>query len=199
MSKTAKLVLIIVAVCLVVGGVVLALTLPKGNDTSTTNGTTTANGTTTTTPPTPITGVTLSNKTVTYNGQEHLIVVEGEIPDGVTVTYSSNAGTNAGTYNAVALLQGEGYQPLQLTATLTIAPAPITGILFENGTVEYDALPHSIYIMGNVPAGVTVNYTYNGQDVDEVTDAGKYEVKATLSSPNHETLVLTATLNITAT
>ena len=201
MSKTAKLVLIIVAVCLVVGGVVLALTLPKGNDTPTTkpSTSTTTNGTPSTQSKTPITGVSLSDKTVTYNGQEHTLVVTGDLPDGVTVVYNNNKATNAGEYQVTAQLSGEGYEPLELTAKLTVSPAPITGILFENGTVEYDALPHSIYIMGDVPAGVTVNYTYNGQDVDEVVNAGKYEVKATLSGPNHKTLVLTATLNITAT
>jgi hypothetical protein len=46
--------------------------------------------------------------------------VSGELPDGVTVSYQNNQGTQAGTYLATATLTGEGYETLTLQATLTI-------------------------------------------------------------------------------
>ena len=50
-------------------------------------------------------GISFNNVTVTYNGQEHAITISGTLPSGVTVNYSDNAKTNAGTYNAVATFE----------------------------------------------------------------------------------------------
>ena len=85
-----------------------------------------------------ITGVTFADKTVTYNGSEQSVTVSGTLPAGVTVSYTGNTGTNAGTYNATAVLSGEGYNSLTLTATLKINKAEITGVTFEGSTVTYD-------------------------------------------------------------
>ncbi|MEK6513653.1 hypothetical protein, partial [Myroides odoratimimus] len=47
-----------------------------------------------------ITGVKFSKKEVTYDGKEHELLLEGELPLGVTATYKNNRATNAGTYKA---------------------------------------------------------------------------------------------------
>ena len=144
-------------------------------------------------------GITLSDLTVTYDGSEHSIEIVGSLPAGATVTYTSNKATDAGTYTASAKLECEGYNTKTLTATLVINKADITGITFSDSTVEYDTDEHSIAIVGNVPAGVTVTYACGDDAFTSASQVGKYEIVATLSGPNHNTLVLGATLTIKST
>ena len=222
-------------------------------------------------------GVSFSGGSFTYDGAEHEITVSGNLPEGTSVTYTANKATNAGSYNATAKLEKEGYETKTLTATLvinkatynmssvswsytspftydteaktvtlsglptgvtvgsysnntktdagnytasvtlvydtvnyntpTVSPlnwkinkADITAaITFSDETVEYDTEMHSIYIVGNIPAGTTVDYTYNGQSVTGVSQVGSYEVVATVSGPNHNAKTFTATLTIKST
>lgn len=143
--------------------------------------------------PETITGVTFEDQTFTYDGNEHSISVTGDVPDGVTVAYENNSAVNAGTYEAKAVLSGEGYVTLTLDATLTIEKATLdaSAFTFEDDTVTYDGKAHSLKVEGELPAGVTVTYSNNGK-----TKAGTYEVKATLSGSNYNPLTLTATLRI---
>lgn len=143
--------------------------------------------------PETITGVTFEDQTFTYDGNEHSISVTGDVPDGVTVAYENNSAVNAGTYEAKAVLSGEGYVTLTLDATLTIEKATLdaSAFTFEDDTVTYDGKAHSLEVVGEFPAGVTVTYSNNGK-----TEAGTYEVKATLAGSNYNPLTLTATLRI---
>jgi len=142
-----------------------------------------------------ITGVTFADDTVTYDGNEHEITVSGTLPNGVTVSYTNNKGTNAGTYNATAALSGTGYNPLTLNATLTIGKADIPdSITIADAEVKCDGLPHALTVSGTLPKGVTVSYTYNGVEASSVTAKGTYAVAATLSGANYKTKTLNATL-----
>ena len=138
-----------------------------------------------------ITGVTFEDATYTYNGTEFELVVEGTIPTGVSVSYTNNKGTNAGTYNATATLTGDGYDTLNLSAKLTINKANITGVTFTNKTYDYNGTQRELLIEGQKPNGVTVNYTNN-----KGTNAGTYNATATLSGDNYNTLTLNAKLII---
>ena len=66
------------------------------------------------------TDVVFANQTVDYDGMEHEIIIAGELPNGVSIVYENNKGTNAGVYNAKATISMEGYKQLVLTAKLTI-------------------------------------------------------------------------------
>ena len=61
-----------------------------------------------------ITGITFTDKTVDYNGQEQELTISGPLPEGTSVAYAGNKGTNAGTYQATATISGEGYKTLTL-------------------------------------------------------------------------------------
>ena len=138
-----------------------------------------------------ITGVTMTDLAVTYDGNEHSVIVSGTVPEGVTVVYSDNAATDAGEYQATAVLSGNGYETLTLSATLTIARADLdeNAFVFEGDVVSYDGEAHSLQVTGELPEGVTVSYTGNGQ-----TEAGSYTVTAVLSGKNYNPLTLTAIL-----
>ena len=138
-----------------------------------------------------ITGITFENVTLNYDGTQKSIEVDGELPTGVTVTYTNNKATNAGTYDATATLKGDGYKDLILSATLKINKINITGITFTNKTFDYDGTERTILVDGEIPQDVTATYTNN-----KGTNAGEYNATATLKGSNYNDLVLTATLKI---
>lgn len=146
-----------------------------------------------------ITGITFESAAFDYDGTEKAITVTGVLPDGVTVQYVSNSGIDAGVYNATANLSGNGYKPLNLSATLTINKINMTGLSLENDSVEYDSFEHSIYITGNPPTGAAIVYTYNGAEVSGVTETGVYTVSATVKHKNYNDFTATATLTIKTT
>ena len=68
-------------------------------------------------------GVSFDDATYTYDGTEKTLVVSGELPEGVTVTYSANTLTDAGEIEVTAVFAGDGanYGDIEpMTATLTI-------------------------------------------------------------------------------
>ncbi|MBQ3571800.1 MAG: hypothetical protein IJA15_03115, partial [Clostridia bacterium] len=139
-----------------------------------------------------ITGVTFEGASYYYDGAEKQILVKGELPEGVTVAYTNNKGTEVGVYNAIAILSGEGYETLELKATLeVIALREITGVTFESASYYYDGVEKQILVNGELPEGVTVTYKDN-----KATGIGVYNAVATLSGEGYETLVLNAVLEI---
>ncbi len=137
------------------------------------------------------TGITFDSQTVTYDGNLHELKINGTLPEGATVSYIGNSGTNAGTYVAKATLACEGYETKELQATLTIQKADFSGITLTDDSVFYDGMPHSILVKGTLPTGTIVTYENNNQIA-----LGTYAVKATLTNPNYNTATLSATLNI---
>ncbi|WP_177181218.1 FG-GAP-like repeat-containing protein [Parapedobacter koreensis] len=137
----------------------------------------------------------LSNLTQTYDGTAKAVTVT-TTPTGlgssVTVTYdgSATAPTDAGTYAVVAGLDNPNYTAADVTGTLTITPATITGITLADATFTYDGQPHSLSV-ADLPQDATVKYTGNDQ-----TNAGTYTVTAVVSQTNHDDLTLTAQLVI---
>lgn len=72
-----------------------------------------------------ITGVTLTADTVEYDEKPHSITVVGNVPVGVTCTYTYNGEvlnevTDTGEYTVVATLTGDNYITKELTAVLKI-------------------------------------------------------------------------------
>ena len=140
-------------------------------------------------------GITFEDVTVTYDGQEHEVELDGTLPTGVTVSVTSNKGTNAGTYNAVATFAYDtvNYNAIaDMTATLTINKAThnMSGITFNNVTVTYDGKEHEVVLDGTLPAGVTVSYTSN-----KGTNAGTYNAVATFA---YDTVNYNAIADMTA-
>jgi len=82
----------------------------------------------------PIIGVTFTDSEFTYDGTEKQITVKGTLPTGATVDYTANKGTDAGTYNATALVKANGYEDLTLNAKMKIKPKNLTvsGLAAEN-------------------------------------------------------------------
>ena len=138
------------------------------------------------------TNILFENETVTYDGEPHSLAVRGALPEGTDVDYQNNGKTDAGAYTVTATLSKTGYKTLHLTAVLTIEKAQFPAdITLESARVLFDGKPHSLTVRGALPEGTDVAYQNN-----EKTEAGTYTVTATLSNPNYETKMLTATLEI---
>lgn len=135
----------------------------------------------------------------TYDGTEKSVSLTG-LPAGVTVKeYSGNTATNAGTYTATATFEydEENYNAPQISpCEWTINKAQITGLSFENVTIDYDGELHSLKVKGALPAGTSAVYTYNGVIAEGVSEIDNYEVKVTVSGANYITWEATAQLKI---
>ncbi|MBQ2740816.1 MAG: hypothetical protein IJF39_04285 [Clostridia bacterium] len=138
-----------------------------------------------------IEGITFTNKEYVYDGTQKELLIEGEMPEGVSVVYENHLATDAGEYLAVAVLSGEGYQTLRMEAKLTIQKADILGVVLEGDSFVYDGEIKNLVIEGELPEGVSISYQNNGK-----TEAGSYSVSAVLSGKNYNTLTLEAVLRI---
>ena len=145
-----------------------------------------------------ITGVNLEDATFNYDGKSHSLEVTGEVPDGVSVSYTNNGKTNAGTYTVTAKLTGAGYNPLTLTATLTIEPADVTGYFyFYSKGYIYDGKDHSV-VVDSSSVGYTVTYKcLNTSGKNTFKNPGFYYVEATIKQDNNHISKRYATLTIT--
>ena len=140
-------------------------------------------------------GLTFDDVTTTYDGTAKKIAVAG-LPTGAQVSYDkATSHTNAGEYTVKATVTLANYNPIELSATLTINKATydMSTVVFADKTVTYNGQAHSIEAT-NLPNGVTAQYTGNSQ-----INAGEYEIKATFTgdSANYEPIASkTATLTI---
>ncbi|MDR3293744.1 MAG: DUF5050 domain-containing protein [Clostridiales bacterium] len=144
--------------------------------------------------------VTFNNLTVDYDGQPHTITITAAVlPEGTSVVYTSNSGTEPGTYQATAALTAEGYNPLTLTATLTINKLNFSSsITFSGNAFDYNGNARTLSLVGigTLPNGASVVYTGGEDGKNSATNAGVYNIVATVSAPNYNTKTLNATLTI---
>lgn len=123
--------------------------------------------------------VEFNNKTVTYNGSEQGITINGDLPEGVSVSYTGYA-TNAGTYTITAIFShnNPNYNAISsITATLTIEKTDYElNIEFNSKTVTYNGEIQKLEITGELPEGITVSYENNNNK-----NVGAYDVIAVFS------------------
>lgn len=98
-----------------------------------------------------ITGYTLSDSTVTYDGQSHMLAVSADAnaTTGTTVTYTCSGkaftgATDAGTYDVTATVSKSGYNDLILKAKLKVKPLYVPPV-YNDGDLLID-LDMSTYV-----------------------------------------------------
>lgn len=120
--------------------------------------------------------ITFINQIIDYDGQEHEIVIAGELPQGTNVAYENNKGT-AGVYDAKATLTLEGYKKLELTAKLTINKLnyDMSNARWDyENEFTYNGVEQTVEVVG-LPQGVKAQYSDNAK-----IDAGSYVATAQL-------------------
>ena len=131
-----------------------------------------------------------------YNGEEQT----GFAPHFGYVLSGTLSATGAGSYVAVATLS-DGYvwedgttEAKELPWTIEKATYDMSGVTFEGSTFPYDGEKKSIFVSGELPDGVSVNYFGNGE-----SRPGEYIVTAAFTGDyeNYNGIpFLTATLTI---
>ena len=122
-------------------------------------------------------GVTFAPINVVYDGQAHVAVIAGDLPQGVTVEYINASRTSAGSQTAKARFSGDANHEAiaEMSAAINISKATydMSGITFADVEATYDGQAHVAVITGNLPQGVAVSYT----DAT-LTDAGTIDAIA---------------------
>ena len=142
-------------------------------------------------------GVSLEDATLVYNGTAQNLKITGELPSGVKVSCGSGY-TEAGTYTVTAVFTGntKNYEEIEpMTATLTIEKAvyDMSGISFSDKTLIYRGVAQSLAIDGTLPLGVRVSYS------GSYTEVGSYVITASfVGDANNYVPIpdMTATLTI---
>ncbi len=121
-----------------------------------------------------------------YDGSPKEVLISS-IPDGLDVVVEYNGSltppTEVGEYSVVATVSDPNYSATA-TSTLFITPAT-TSIVFDEGSLTqvYDGSPKEAEA-SSVPEGLTIVITY--PDIESTpTDAGTYQVEATIDDPNY--------------
>ena len=147
-------------------------------------------------------GEDLPEFTYTVSGLEEGMNLTNE----PTITTSAS-GNKAGNFpitasGAVVNNDANNYKITYVSGYLTVGMKILdAGVSFANSTVTYDGEEHNIAITvdGTLPESFSVAYTVNGEPFTGATNAGTYEVTATITStdPAYEAIEpLTATLEI---
>ena len=132
-------------------------------------------------PSVDLSGISFEGATYTYDGEEKSLAISGTLPEGVTVEYTNNGKTDAGSYVVEADFFYEGVelteQSMRAKLVIEKATVDLSGISFEGATVIFDGEAHSLKIEGTLPDFVTVEYINNAQ-----TLPGTYTVTAKLDA-----------------
>ncbi|WP_208112414.1 MBG domain-containing protein, partial [Pedobacter metabolipauper] len=141
--------------------------------------------------PATITGVTLADRTFTYDGTAKSLEVTG-LPADASVTYTSNDQTDAGTYTVTAIVTQANYADLELTAELKINKAASVITADATQTFTYDGTAKSV--SGTLNHSETT-ISYDPQQ--SYTNAGSYSITLKAAeTANYLESSKTATLKI---
>lgn len=94
-------------------------------------------------------GISFKGADYVYDGTKKRIAVSGTLPEGALVTYKNANATNAGTYNATAIVTCYGYKDLTLNAKFTIKPAEISVKADDAQIVKGEKIPELKYTVTN--------------------------------------------------
>lgn len=144
--------------------------------------------------------ISFTDKTYTYDGELKSLILEGDLPDDVSVTFKNNSRTLVGTSVVTAVFSSDDpdYGPIaSIDASLIITKATydMSGITLVDQSIIYDGTEQQLVITGDLPStDITVNYDNSG------TVVGEYPTVVTFTSSNSnydDIISLTATLTIT--
>ena len=123
-----------------------------------------------------LSGVIFEDKTVYYDGNEHMIYVSGDIPEGVDVHYNQKGAIGIGIYTITATFTVDHKTIGEKTATLTILAPERLNIYMKDKTVVYDGNEHTINPEGDLPSDLVI------VNQSKYVNAGEYVVTCTIQS-----------------
>lgn len=145
-----------------------------------------------------------------YNGNTHGVIVTGDTTN-YTIRYSIDGENynltetptyiNVGNNTVYYKVTREGYKDLTGSVEINISNATITDSMFkyEDETINYDRMEHTIKSSGNGLTGATTTFTVNGTNYTSLptfTNAGTYKVDYKIEKANYTTRTGTAIVTI---
>lgn len=121
----------------------------------------------------------------TYDGNEKSHLINGDIPETVTVSYENETNVNAGTYTALVTFGGQYLNyglPETISSTYTINKAYLTDIVFDDKTYTYDKTVKTIKVENSESLGDNFTITYNTAGF---VNAGIYEISVLITDSNN--------------
>src|SRR5690606_4615172 len=113
-----------------------------------------------------ITGVNFASQSFVYDGTAKSLTATG-LPAGTSVSYQNNGRTAVGSQTVTATVTGSGYEPLVLTAALTVTAGTRTVSLSPVGGKVYGDAPFSLTATSS--SGEPVQYSSSNPAVAEVS------------------------------
>ena len=147
-------------------------------------------------------GVSFVNATFEYDGLTHVLTVSGDLPEGVSVSYSNNGAKDAGKMVTVmALFTGsEYYNPIEpMFATLKITTKELAGQFNKEDSYTYNGTNQTItYVlndsnnlidMSQITVTVSSGCTYQVDDANNIitfnaTEVGTYNISIEYNDGN---------------
>lgn len=148
-----------------------------------------------------ITGIELTDKTVTFNNKAHSLAVNTlTLASGVTVEveYSENSFIDAGSYEISATLTNDNYTTKVLTSTLTINQFVVTVEVTGSTSYTYNGKSQGLEILGfeDLWYKDLISYSYKGEgysSIEKPVNAGDYSLE--IASYNDDNISIVNTNN----
>ena len=126
----------------------------------------------------------------TYTGDEFEHKIKGDLPSDVTVSYSNNKATNAGTYQSVATFGGNYLNyglPEKITSSFVIKKADLSGVVFNDSTITYDGSKHMIRVsnIDDFSENFIITYFTDNADQEGFVNAGAYVINLLITDKNN--------------
>lgn len=163
------------------------------------------------------TNISLPEISVTYDGLEKSVEVTGTVPAETDIVYEyeginatpypkqKNKPINSGNYLVTATVSNPNYNTLLIQGKLIINKANFNGIKLNEKVTTYNGDKHNnvITVSDKLPNNTEIKYEYEGvkhtsypKNTEEPINSGTYQVTATITNSNYNTLILNNNLII---
>lgn len=157
------------------------------------------------------TNISLPEMSVTYDGLEKSVEITGTVPAETDIVYEyeginatsypkqKNKPVNSGTYLVTATVSNPNYNTLLIQGKLLINKANFNGIKLNEKVTTYNGDKHYnvITVSDKLPNNTEIKYEYEGvkhtsypKNTEEPINSGTYQVTATITNSNYNTLIL---------
>ncbi len=149
--------------------------------------------------------ISLSSKSVPYDGKEHSLEIEGELPAKAVVVWQNNSRKDVGEQLVFATVRCAGYKDVSLKGTLTVVGQDmVEGIVLEEESIQVNAQEEYAFKVKDetlLPVDAVLTETYidvsSGKVVDEKPDfGGEFRYVLQIDAPGYNTKIIHGELTI---
>ncbi len=149
--------------------------------------------------------ISLSSKSFPYDGNEHSLEIEGELPSKAVVVWQNNALKDVGEKLVFATVRCAGYKDVELKAILTVVGQDMAeGIALENEELSVDYEEEYSFRLSNeslLPDGAILTETYidmrSGREVEGKPDfGGEFRYVLQIHAPGYNAKTIYGRLTI---